>query len=120
MRKAFHSGLMLLAMGLVQPASASPLAATRLVACGAQTCLLIRGERQSADAPVTINGHRIAVEGGRTWRLRLPLDTLRAWSAPFAREVSVATDGGEGREVSLPIGLLGHTTDLAALEVRAR
>jgi len=101
-------------------ATAAPAASTRLVACGAQACLLVTGERSVPDAPVSLNGHPVAVEGGRAWRLHLPLATLRAWSQPYARNLSVATGQGEEREVSLPIGLLGHTTDLAALEVRAR
>ncbi|KAG5734274.1 hypothetical protein E4T56_gene14253, partial [Termitomyces sp. T112] len=47
--------------------------------------------------------------------------TVRAWSTPYARSLFIAegtivTSEGAGRAVSLPIGLLGHTSDLAALE----
>ena len=98
---------------------------TRLVTCGHDTCLLVTGSRQFRDDPVAINGHRVAVQGGRNWRLYLPMATVRAWSTPYARSLFIAegtivTSEGAGREVSLPIGLLGHTSDLAALEVRAR
>jgi len=101
-------------------ATAAPAAGTRLVSCGAQACLLVTGERSLRDAPVSLNGHRVAVEGGRAWHLLLPMATLRAWSEPYARSLAITTGEGEAREVSLPIGLLGHTTDLAALEVRVR
>lgn len=111
-------GVMLLAAGFGPGALAAPVAATHLVACGDQTCLMVRGERQDREDVVAINGHRVAVEGGRNWRLRLPMVTLRAWSAPYARSITLTT-GDEEREISLPIGLLGHV-DLAALEVRVR
>lgn len=123
MRTASRLALLLLAaagtFGMAGGAMARPVATTRLVACGGQACLLIKGERPAPDAAVAINGHGVAVQGGRSWQLRLPLATLRAWSEPFAREVMIATAGKE-QAASLPIGLLGHTTDLAALDIRLR
>jgi hypothetical protein len=113
---ALRLAVMVLAVGFGSGAMA---ATTRLVACGDQPCLLIHGQRQQRDEPVVINGRTVAVEGGRSWHLRLPMATLRAWSAPYARSLAIAT-GQNQSEASLPIGLLGHTTDLAALEVRAR
>lgn len=113
---ALRLGVLVLAAGFGSGAMA---ATTRLVACGDQACLLIHGQRQRRDEPVAINGHMVTVEGGHSWHLRLPMATLRAWSAPYARSLAIAT-GQSASEVSLPIGLLGHTTDLAALEVRVR
>ena len=85
----------------------------------AADCLLVSGRRASADAQVFINDHPVAVEG-----VRLPLDTLRAWSPSRARTLSVTTAdrGGDGAATTqladLPIGLLGHRIDLAMLTVR--
>lgn len=116
---AFRLGVMVLAAGFGSGAMAAPATTTHLVTCGDQTCLMVNGYRQQREDVVAINGHRVAVEGGRNWRLRLPMATLRAWSAPYARSLVLNTGEGPEREVSLPIGLLGHT-DLAALEVRVR
>lgn len=98
--------------------------ATRLVSCGQDACLQISGHRASRSSEVSINGHRVAVEGGRSWRLRLPLKTVREWSVPLARSVDVVlhdprTGAGSTIAADLPIGLLGHATDLAVLEVRS-
>lgn len=71
--------------------------------------------------PVAINGHPVAVEGKRSWRARLPLSLVRAWSDPFARSITISVgQTAQSAEASLPIGLLGHRTDLASLVVRAR
>jgi len=95
---------------------------SRLVSCGTESCLLVTGHRSDTASPVSINDHRVAVEGGRSWRVRLPLDTVRTWSAPHARHVAVSVERPDGNvetaDASLPIGLLGHVTDLAALVVR--
>lgn len=102
------------------PAQAAPQPKTRLVSCGAEDCLLVTGRRADKGSPVSINGHVVAVEGGRSWRARLPLATVRAWSTPYARSVTVTTGPTDSMaEASLPIGLLGHVTNLAALVVRA-
>lgn len=94
---------------------------TRLVSCGAQDCLLVTGRRPDAATPVRINGHAVDVTGGRRWRLRLPLDTVRRWSARRARAISIAYDGADADadagDAELPIGLLGHPIDLASLTI---
>jgi hypothetical protein len=98
--------------------SGAMAAGTRLVSCGAQACLLVAGQREAASVPVAINGHEVMVSGARKWRVAVPVGQVREWSEPYARSIIVAS-GGVSRELSLPIGLLGHTTDLALLEVRA-
>lgn len=108
-----------IAAGLAAPASAAPGARTRLVECRSQTCLLVAGRRADAGATVRINGHEVPVEGGRKWRVRLPVDTVRAWSAPYARTIMVSTMKAT-EEVDLPIGMLGHREDLAMLVVRVK
>ncbi len=84
----------------------------------------LRGERADAGDAVTVAGHAVAASGGRRFEVAVPVESVRAWSAPFARTVEVgvaARDGGvTTRAVRLPIGLLGHVTELAALEVRSR
>jgi hypothetical protein len=96
----------------------------RLRTCGADTCVVLRGERADPADAVTVAGHTVAATGGRRFEVAVPVASVRAWSAPFARVVEVgvvAHDGGvTTRAVRLPIGLLGHVTELAALEVRSR
>ncbi|MET0136770.1 MAG: hypothetical protein ABW192_00145 [Sphingobium sp.] len=51
--------------------------------------------------------------------------TVRQWSALYARTIQVAmldpNSGSESTSIArLPIGLLGHVTDLAMLEVSVR
>ena len=69
-------------------------------------------------------GHRVFVQGGRRFEVAVPVDAVRAWSVPFARTVAATTIGRTGeaktRDVRLSIGLLGHVTELASLEVRSR
>lgn len=111
---------------LIAPAAhADALPSAKLVRCDAGDCLLIRGARSSAAAAVTINGRVVAVDGRRGWKVRLPIATVRGWAPPFARTLRIAVIDPAGeverREaVRLPIGLLGHTTELASLVVRAR
>lgn len=98
---------------------------TKLVECGVDSCLQIDGERRSAASPVLINGHAIQVQGRHHWRARLPVSTIRDWSVPFARRIEVSTGRSADGEVAsehvlLPIGLLGHTPDLAALVITLR
>jgi hypothetical protein len=118
--------LLLLCAAVVPSAViAQPVASTRLISCGAESCLLIRGHRASPQATVRINGRPIEADGGRTWRVTLPLATVRDWSAPFARTVEVAIGeptgaSVEGEAVRLPVGLLARGVELASLTVRAR
>ena len=74
-----------------------------------------------AATPVRINGHAVDVTGGRRWRLRLPLDTVRRWSARRVRAINIAYEGADADadagDAELPIGLLGHPIDLASLTI---
>jgi hypothetical protein len=120
-----RSLLLLCAAVAPSAALAQPVASTRLVSCGAENCLLIRGHRALPQATVRINGRAVAADGGAAWRVTLPLVTVRDWSAPFARTLQVAvgepTDAsGDGEAVRLPVGLLARRIELASLTVRAR
>lgn len=108
--------------GFAAPALAGSDASTRLVNCGAESCLLITGHRDDPAAIVSINGQAVSVQGKRGWRVSLPVETVRQWSAPDAREIEVslrnpATQAETSDSVDLPIGLLGNLTDLSSLEV---
>lgn len=121
----FRLALTLAPVFAVVPAEARVGSAqARLRDCGGQTCLVIDSRRRDSRAIVSVAGRPVAVQGGRAFRIALPLDTVRDWSAPFARSIALRVDepGGRGSEqsVRLPIGLLGNTTQLAAVEVSAR
>lgn len=107
----------------VASAAARDGAQTRLQRCGTDTCLLVQGRRADPRAVVRIAEHPVAVRGSHAWRAMLPLDDVRAWSTPFARTITVRVDepGGSVSEglARLPIGLLGHVTELASLEITA-
>ena len=110
---------------LASPASAAAEPMTRLVDCEAGSCLLVTGRRAHAASAVSINGHAVAVEGSRKWRVTLPVATLRLWSAPYARTITVSvvdasTRADASAEADLPIGLLGHVENLAMLVVRVK
>lgn len=112
-------GLAALTAGLASPTLATADPTTRLVACGDDAhCVLIAGRRADARAPVRINGREVAVAGRHRWHARVPVASIRAWSAPFARSVEVTQDG-VATQADLPIGLLGSITQLASLTVRA-
>lgn len=115
----------MLVAGFSSPAYAATEPRTRVVACGAGSCLLVTGYRANAASAVTINGRGVPASGDRKWRVRVPVDTVRAWSAPFARTITVSVVDAETRtdataEVDLPIGLLGQTEKLAMLVVSAK
>ncbi|WP_245892192.1 hypothetical protein [Novosphingobium guangzhouense] len=83
------------------------------------------GHRSDPAALVLLNGHPVTVEGRKAWKVVLPLPTVRAWSAPIARTIAVTVqdrDGGlaDTLQADLPIGLLGHITELASLVVSSR
>ena len=112
-----------LAAAIASPASAEPK--TRLVPCETGDCLLVTGHRADAKWAININGHRVAVEGARNWRVRVPVETVRRWSAPFARSITVSAVDGDAQthaivQTDLPIGLLGHAENLAMLVVRLK
>jgi len=106
------------------PALAHP-ATARLISCDAGSCLLVRGHRAASVAEVRINDRVVDTEGGRSWRVSLPMTTVRDWSGPFARTLRVSVSDPAGSRmrteaVRLPVGLLGHDLELAYLVVRAR
>lgn len=117
--------LLILALGAVlagvssNPAMADAKPATRLVECGEGSCLLVTGRRDHAQSAVSINGHAVLVEGARKWRALVPVETVREWSDPFARTITVAVDSIT-KEARLPIGLLGSADNLAMLVVRVK
>lgn len=120
-RAAVLAGILALS-GFASPAMGSQDASTRLVRCGAESCLLVTGHRDDPSAIVSINGQVVNVEGRRGWKVSVPVATVREWSAPYAREIEVslrdpATQQETAASVDLPIGLLGGVTELAALEV---
>jgi hypothetical protein len=103
------------------PALAASDPSTRLVRCDSGTCLLVAGRRNNAASEVRISGQVVTVEGARNWRVRLPVETVRSWSAPFARtiEITIREPGTQGvslEKADLPIGLMGHA-DLASLVI---
>lgn len=111
----------MLAAALASSASAAAEPRTRLVDCKAGSCLLVTGRRADAASAVSINGHAVSVEGSRKWRATLPVETLREWSAPYARTITVSVADAKTRtEADLPIGLLGHAENLTMLVVSAK
>ena len=111
-------------VSLASPALAESEPSTKLVHCGAQSCLQVSGYRSDPSAIVRLNGQAVDVEGKYGWEVNLPIETVRSWSAPYARSIEVSIHNPETEQVTsvtadLPIGLLGGVTDLARLEVRA-
>ena len=125
MVSGFHRPAILIALAVASatsPASARP-ATAHLVSCDAGNCLLVSGRRTSSQAIIRINGRTVEASGDRSWRVRLPIATVREWSAPFARNLQVAVVDPAGPverfdAVRLPVGLLGHDVELASLVVR--
>lgn len=118
------AGIALVAALAATPALAHP-ATARLVSCDAGSCLLVRGHRAASDAEVRINDRVVDTEGGRSWRVSLPVATVQDWSPPLARTLRISvSDRAESavrtEAVRLPVGLLGHDLELAYLVVRAR
>ncbi|MFC0203962.1 hypothetical protein [Novosphingobium soli] len=114
-----------MALSLASPAIAAPEGSARLVSCAEADCLLVSGSRAHAGAAVRINGHPVQPQGGRTWKVLLPVDTVRAWSLPGARNIAVTTldpetKGAVTTQVRLPIGMLGSITELASLVILQR
>lgn len=109
-------------LALSPPISAAPAPEARLVRCGVHDCLRVSGQREDARVLVIVNSHETSPRGARKWRVDLPLDTVRRLAPLHARTVEVTLrDPDTGDETSasvrLPIGLLGGTTRLTALEV---
>ena len=114
-----------LAVGVASQASAAAEFRTRLVNCDDGNCLIVTGNREHATSAVSINGHAVPVKGSRKWRAVLPVGTLREWSEPYARTITVSIVDARTRnealsEADLPIGLLGRVENLNTLIVRAK
>src|SRR5687767_11893734 len=67
---------------LASPATAASEPSTKLIRCAEQDCLQISGRRADPAAIISINGHAVPVEGEHRWRVRLPVEVVRQWSAP--------------------------------------
>lgn len=103
----------------LSPAVAADTPTTRLVSCGEESCLLVSGNRDDLTAQVAINDRVVAVEGGRNWRARVPVDTLRTWSAPFAQTIMVSV-AGVPTKARLPIGMFLGSEHVAMLTITAK
>jgi hypothetical protein len=106
------------------PALAGESPKAILVHCGADTCLRLSGHRVRATVAVRIDGHTLAVEGARAWRVTVPLSTARSWRIARGDTLAVTlADDDAGTEhietAILPPGSLGSRLELASLEVRA-
>lgn len=108
----------ILSAALATPAAAASETSTRLVKCGSESCLRVSGQRPDKASAIVINGHEVSVKGAERWHVRMPVETVRAWSSPFARTIAVSV-AGFTQDVKLPIGMMGHG-DLAMLVVRAK
>lgn len=111
-----------LVASFASPALAASEPSTRVVSCRSGSCLLVTGHRDNAASTVSINGHVVAVDGKRDWRARVPVETVREWSLPLARTITVTLVDADTRsettaEADLPIGLLGHAENLASLVI---
>lgn len=113
-----YAAALMLAVCVPAPLLAENAPKTRLVKCGAQSCLVVTGKRSNADSQVRLNGYEVRTDGRYKWHVRLPVDTIRAWSAPNARTVTVSIEGAS-MDAKLPIGLMGHA-NLAVLIVRVK
>ncbi|TPG21819.1 hypothetical protein EAH87_05145 [Sphingomonas koreensis] len=106
------------------PAKAAPETAARLVHCGTDTCLRLDGHRLSAATEVWIDGHELAVSGGRKWHAIVPLSAARGWAVGSGYCVRISLiDPITARQTSsmaaLPPGALGPPLELASFVVRA-
>ena len=106
-------------LGSATSAFATSEPSTRLVECSTGDCLLVTGRRNDRHAPVSINGHEVAVKGASRWQARLPVETFRAWSAPNARTATISVDGQEA-ETRLPVGMFVRPEKLTALIIRPK
>ncbi|OAN58458.1 hypothetical protein [Sphingomonas sp. TDK1] len=122
----FRSRLLWATALLAAPAAhAGTLPSAKLVRCDAGDCLLIRGARSTTASTIRINDRLVPASGGRSWKVRVPVATVREWAFPYTRSLAVAVIDAHGQieqheKVRLPVGLLGHATELASLVVRAR
>ncbi|WP_242124883.1 hypothetical protein [Sphingobium sp. Sx8-8] len=113
------------AISAAAPAMAAPRQSARLVSCADGDCLLVSASRANPQARILINGHPVQAEGGRRWKALLPVETVRAWSMPGARNIAVTTlEPDKGNQITtdikLPGGMLGNITELAYLVILQR
>ena len=112
-------------LSVASQASSAAEVRTRLADCDDGSCLIVTGNRDHPSSSVSINGHAVAVEGLRKWRAVLPVETLREWSEPYARTITVSIADARARtqasaEAHLPIGLLGRVENISMLVVRVK
>lgn len=124
-RSAAKIGLFSLCLALATvPAGASASPQARLVHCGGGTCLRLSGHRAHSAVAIRIAGHDLAVEGGRSWRATVPIETARGWAgASGDRLTLILADRQAGTEtidaIAVPPGALGRRIELATLMVSA-
>ena len=110
-----------MALSAATPALA---AQARLVHCGdGGTCLRLSGHRPHAVVAVQVAGQDREVEGGRNWRMDVPLTTARSWQGVARDRLTVtladAQTGSRRSEiVLLPPGALARRVELAELVIR--
>ena len=119
------TGLVVAVLAMASPACATRAPEARLVHCGEQTCLRLSGHRAQPTVAIRVAGQDLAVEGGRAWRVTVPLATARAWATMSGSSLSLTMADPEGgaettQAVSLPPGALGRRIELSALVVHAR
>ena len=99
-------------------------AESRLVHCGADTCLRLSGHRSNAAVAVRIAGHDLAVTGDRSWHATVPLSTARDWPSSSRGTLTLTlvemSTGTETVDAAImPPGALGRRVELATLTVHA-
>lgn len=127
-KAGYLSGLLaagMVALTMATPAHANDVPEAQLVHCGADTCLRIHGHRPAAAVEVRIGGHALAVEGGRDWRVTMPLTTARAWFTASGEILPLTLFDARHQsektvDLILPPGALGRRVELASLVIRAR
>ena len=124
-RPASKTACFLLGLAIAStPESAIAAPKARLVLCGDATCIRISGHRPHAAVAVWAAGHHLVVEGDRSWRVTVPLATVRDWASAHDDTLTMtlvdARTGGESTEVvALPPGALGKRIELSSLIVSA-
>ena len=122
---ARRSGCVLACIAL---SAAAPALATqaRLVHCGdAETCLRLSGHRAHTAVAVQVAGRDLPVEGGRNWRIDVPLGVARLWHGVARDRMTVTladgrTDGRRSETVLLPPGAMAGKVELAELVIARR
>lgn len=127
LRTSTASGILAASLGLAAatlPAGPAWAGDSRLVHCGAETCLQLSGRRADPAVAVRVAGRELAVTGGRAWRATVPLSTARDWPVAAGGTLRLTlADPRSGVEtadaVVVPPGALGRRVELASLTVSA-